>query len=58
MLVRRVLPLNHLYGYLFLTDEQVYFEPFHSLAGNVVDKIPITIIQKLFRRRYELQEVC
>jgi len=36
ILTRRVLPLNHIYGYIFITDEKVYFEPFHNLAGNTV----------------------
>jgi hypothetical protein len=25
ILTRRVLPLNHIYGYIFITDEKVYF---------------------------------
>lgn len=25
VLTRRVLPLNHIYGYLFITSEKVYF---------------------------------
>lgn len=55
ILTRRVLPLNHLYGYIFITDEKVYFEPFHNLSGNTVDKIKINKIEQLFKRRYELR---
>ena len=25
ILTRRVLPLNHIYGYIFITSEKVYF---------------------------------
>lgn len=55
--VRRILPLNHVYGYMFVTDVMVYFEPFHSLLGKSVHTIEITDIAKLFKRRFELQEV-
>jgi hypothetical protein len=57
ILAHRILPLNTIYGYFFITDEKVYFEPFHNLAGNAVDKIEISKIEKLFKRRYELREV-
>ncbi len=36
VLTRRVLPLNTIYGYIFITDEKIYFEPFHNLSGNTV----------------------
>jgi hypothetical protein len=52
ILTRRVLPLNNIYGYIFITDEKVYFEPFHNLAGNTIDKIEINKIEKLFKKRY------
>ena len=57
VLTRRVLPLNSIYGYIFITDEKIYFEPFHNLAGNTVEKIEIGKIEKLFKKRYELREV-
>lgn len=57
ILAHRILPLNTIYGYFFITDEKVYFEPFHNLSGNMVDKIEISKIEKLFKRRYELREV-
>lgn len=55
--VRRILPLNHVYGYIFVTDAKVYFEPFHSLLGKEVHMIDIMDVAKLFKRRFELQEV-
>ena len=55
ILCRRILPLNQILGYCFITDEKVYFEPFHSLAGNTVEKIDIQKIEKLFKKRYELR---
>ena len=39
ILAHRILPLNTIYGYFFITDEKVYFEPFHSISSNSVDKI-------------------
>ena len=57
VLVRRVLPLNHIYGYLFITSEKVYFEPFHNISAQSVDKIDIDKIGKLFKRRYELRNI-
>jgi len=55
ILTRQVLPLNTVYGYIFITDEKVYFEPFHNLSGNTVEKIEISKIEKLFKKRYELR---
>jgi len=54
--VRRILPLNHVYGYIFVTDAKVYFEPFHSLLGKAVHKIELSDIAQLFKRRFELRE--
>lgn len=50
--VRRILPLNQVYGYMFITDVKVYFEPFHSISGKAVNKIEVNDIAKLFKRRY------
>lgn len=55
--VRRILPLNHVHGYMFATDASVYFEPFHSISGKAVHRIVISDIAKLFKRRFELREV-
>lgn len=55
ILAHIILPLNTIYGYFFITDEKIYFEPFHNLSSNSVDKIEITQIEKLFKRRYELR---
>lgn len=55
--VRRILPLNHVYGCIFVTDLKVYFEPFHSLLGKAVHTIELSDLSKLFKRRFELQEV-
>lgn len=41
ILTRRVLPLNHIYGYLFITNEKVYFQPFHNISAKSVNKIDI-----------------
>lgn len=57
VLTRRVLPLNHIYGYLFITSEKVYFEPFHNISAQSVNKIDIDKIGKLFKRRYELRNI-
>jgi hypothetical protein len=57
ILARRILPLNHISGYMFITDAKVYFEPFHSLSGKAVNKIEVLQIAKLFKRRFELREV-
>lgn len=54
--VRRILPLNHVYGYMLITDAKVYFEPFHNLLGKSVHKIDLSDIAKLFKRRFELRE--
>lgn len=53
--VRRILPLNHVYGYIFVTDAKVYFEPFHSLLGRSAHTIELGDVAKLFKRRFELQ---
>lgn len=55
--MRRILPLNHVYGYIFVTDAKVYFEPFHSLLGKAVHKIELADVAQLFKRRFELREV-
>lgn len=55
--VRRILPLNHLYGYFFITDQRIYFEPFHSISGESVVKIDIYDMTGVFKRRYELREI-
>lgn len=39
ILTRQILPLNNIYGYIFITDDKIYFEPFHNLAGFTVEKI-------------------
>lgn len=57
ILTRRVLPLNHIYGYIFITSEKVYFEPFHNISAKSVNKIDIEKIGKLFKRRYELRNI-
>ena len=57
ILTRRVLPLNHIYGYIFVTDQKVYFEPFHKDSGSSVNTISIDKIGKLFKRRYELRNI-
>jgi hypothetical protein len=57
VLTRRVLPLNHIYGYIFITNEKVYFEPFHNISAKSVEKIDISKIGKLFKRRYELRNI-
>lgn len=57
ILTRRVLPLNHIYGYLFITSQKVYFEPFHNISAKSVNKIPIQKIGKLFKRRYQLRNI-
>ena len=53
--VRRILPLNHVYGYMFATDASIYFEPFHSISGKAVQKIDICEIGKVCKRRFELR---
>lgn len=57
ILTRRVLPLNHVYGYIYITNEKVYFEPFHNISAKSVHKINIEKIEKLFKRRYELRNI-
>ena len=57
ILTRRVLPLNHIYGYIYVTDQKVYFEPFHNISAKSVNTITISKIGKLFKRRYELRNI-
>ena len=52
VLTRLVLPLAHIYGYIYITSESVYFQPFNNISSASVEHFPITKIIKLFKRRY------
>ena len=57
ILTRRVLPLTHIYGYIYITSQSVYFEALNNISATSVDHFPISKIHKLFKRRYQLRNI-
>ncbi|EGR33579.1 neutral sphingomyelinase activation associated factor, putative [Ichthyophthirius multifiliis] len=58
MFVRQILPLQSVYGILYITDNNIYFQPMHSISTKPVKIIPIDEISRLYKRRFELRHIA
>ena len=58
LLCKRVSPLVTIYGLVYITNKNIYFQTMHSVSAKPVKKICLESIKKLYRRRFELKQVC
>lgn len=55
VLVQRVLPLTSIYGFIYLTDRNFYFSEILAQTSSLMTRVPIRMIQRVLKRRYELK---
>eukprot|EP01114_Cavostelium_apophysatum_P011697 TRINITY_DN260_c1_g1_i1.p1 TRINITY_DN260_c1_g1~~TRINITY_DN260_c1_g1_i1.p1 ORF type:complete len:896 (-),score=250.63 TRINITY_DN260_c1_g1_i1:12-2699(-) len=53
----RVTPLVNNPGEILITNAVVYFQPFNNISINTVEKIPLSSIMRISKRRYVLRNV-
>lgn len=58
MNARRILPLVSIDGIFYLTNKNLYFQTVHSVATKPAKIIHMEDVTNIFRRRYELKQVC
>ena len=54
---KRILPLVEIEGLIFVTNQRIYFQPYHSLYHKPVLNFKINNIQEFFKRRFKLTDV-
>lgn len=57
VIVRRIMPLVCIYGVVYVTNKNVYFQALHNVASKPVKIIHFEDITSIFRRRFELRHV-
>ncbi|KAL4472641.1 hypothetical protein ABPG74_018590 [Tetrahymena malaccensis] len=57
LICRQILPLNSIYGILYATNKNIYFQPIHNISTKPVKIIPIEYIFRLYKRRFELKNI-
>lgn len=57
IVARKIQPMIATYGILYITNENIYFQPFQKLSSKQVEIWSIKRISKIFKRRYELTSV-
>eukprot|EP01017_Pseudomicrothorax_dubius_P044670 TRINITY_DN7572_c0_g3_i1.p1 TRINITY_DN7572_c0_g3~~TRINITY_DN7572_c0_g3_i1.p1 ORF type:complete len:822 (+),score=154.42 TRINITY_DN7572_c0_g3_i1:59-2524(+) len=55
--VRRILPMVNIYGILYVTNANVYFQTLHTVASKPIKRLAITDITELYRRRFEQKQI-
>ena len=55
--VKRILPLVQIEGLLYVTNQRMYFQPYHNIYEEQVVHFSIRKFQEFFKRRFKLMEV-
>lgn len=56
-IVRAIVPLISIFGYIYATIKTLYFQQFYTIATEPVKKIEIDSIVRIYRRRFELKNI-
>ena len=55
--VKRILPLVEISGLLYITNERIYFQPYHNIYDTQVISFSIKRFQDFFKRRFKLIDI-
>jgi len=55
--VKRILPLVEIQGLLYVTNQRIYFQPYHNIYEEQVVHFTIRKYTEFFKRRFKLMEV-
>lgn len=55
--VKRILPMVEISGLLYVTNQRIYFQPYHNIYEEQVVHFTIRKCTEFFRRRFKLMEV-
>lgn len=55
--VKRILPLVQIEGLLYVTNQRIYFQPYHNIYEEQVVHFSIRKFSEFFKRRFKLMEV-
>lgn len=55
--VKRILPLVEISGLLYITNERIYFQPYHNIYDTQVISFSIKRFKDFFKRRFKLIDI-